>query len=155
MQWARVLIRIAMIVVASVVIVGVARADSPSPSESWTRSCEAGLRRAARTYGQGPADLERWEWKVDDHTVKLHYYLLHAELDYDITVEPSAERSHAWRTRLVHNPQFPEVVDEQAMTRVSHGRVATFRARGMAGLKQSDAFAKVFRPALESCLAGT
>jgi hypothetical protein len=144
-----------ILVVASVVIVGVARADAPSPGDSWARTCEAGLRRAARVYGQSAAELERWEWTVDDHGVKLHYYQLHAELDYDVTVEPSAARSHPWRTRSVHNKQFPEVVDERSTTRAKHGRVATFRASGMAGMKERDAFFKVFRPALESCLAGT
>ena len=50
--------------------------------------------------------------------------------------------------------ELPPRPAEVLLTRVGHGRIATLRAAGMAGLKHRDAFFKVFRPALDACLAG-
>lgn len=120
------------------------------PSAGWIRDCESKLREAAATY-RPESEHERWQWKIGDGSLELRYESLHAELDYQITVTATSQRSHPWRTQIVRNPRVPEVVDEWVLTRVYRGRVATFRAAGMAGLKDRDSFLKVFRPALDAC----
>ena len=139
---------------AALLTCGIAHADAPS-SEGWIRSCENRLRQAAHAYRPQPTEYDRWEWKVAEGAVIVRYHLEHAELDYQITVESTSQKSHPWQTHIVHNQRFPEMVDEWSLTKVDRGRAATFRAAGMAGMKERDAFLKIFRPALDACLGAS
>ena len=139
----------------ALLVVGTAHADpsaSPPSRDAWVAACEAQLRAAAAVYQPKPTAYDRWEWHVADHGVTLRHEVTVAELLFEVTAAPTSEKSHPWRTDVVRNKQFPEVVDEIDLTRVVRGRAVTFRAAGMAGLKERDAFVKVFRPALESCV---
>jgi hypothetical protein len=141
-------------IVVWVTTLGVARADTSAPAvaDGWVQLCEADLRRAAAWYGQGSPDLERWDWQTESGAIRAHYYWLHGELDYQLAVSRTSQQSHPWRTRLIHNKRFPDVVDEWWIERVAAGRLASFRAAGLGGLRGRDRFLKAFQPALESCL---
>lgn len=134
-------------------LLAVVHADTSAPTDRWLRLCESRLRRAAHDYHPAASANERWDWQRGDATLQLRYHWIHGELDYQLSVAPTTQRSHSWRERLIRNPRFPELVDEWIASRAAGGHIATFRAAGMAGMMERDSFLASFRPALEACLA--
>ncbi len=128
--------------------IGLARADNSVP-DGWVHACEAGLRRAAHAYGPRSDELESWEWRVGDDGLELHYFHLHAELDYRLRVAPTREKSHGWKIVPIEDQ---DLVARHLETRVSHGRMASISAAGAAGMHELASFLRVFRPALDGCL---